>query len=183
MKEIYTTTRSRMQKALESLEHNLSVLRTGRANAGMLAKVSVDYYGSAMGINSLANVTVPDARTLVITPYDRSSLAAIEKAIRDSDLGLNPNNKGDALFISVPSLTEERRRDLVKNAKTYAEEARVAVRSVRQDGIKGIQQLEKDKAASQDEAKRGQAEIQKITDEFIGKIEETLERKEHEILN
>ena len=183
MKELYNTTRTRMQKALESLEHNLSVLRTGRANPGMLNKLHVDYYGSQMGITALANVTVPDARTLVITPYDRGSLAAIEKAIRDSDLGLNPNNKGDAIFISVPALTEERRRDLVKNAKTYAEEARVAVRNVRHDAIKSVQQLEKDKAASQDESKRAQTEIQKITDEFTGKIDDILERKEQEILH
>ena len=183
MKDIFTNTRSRMGKALEALEHNLSVLRTGRANAGMLHKISVEYYGSQMGIQSMANITVPDARTLVVTPFDRSSLGTLEKAIRDSDLGLNPSNKGDALYITIPSLTEERRKDLVKNAKGYAEEARVAVRNARQEAIKAVQQLEKDKAASQDEAKRGQTEIQKITDEFINKVDETLEQKESEILN
>jgi ribosome recycling factor len=182
MKDVFANARARMTKALEALEHNLSVLRTGRANAGMLNKVHVDYYGSSMGITQLANVTVPDARSLVIQPYDRGALNAIEKAIRDSDLGLNPTNKGDALYISVPALTEERRRDLVKNAKTYAEEARVAVRNARHDAIKVIQQMEKDKTASQDEAKRGQAEVQKITDEFIAKVDKTLEAKEHEIL-
>jgi ribosome recycling factor len=182
MKDVFANARARMTKALEALEHNLSVLRTGRANAGMLNKVHVDYYGSSMGITQLANVTVPDARSLVIQPYDRGALNAIEKAIRDSDLGLNPTNKGDALYISVPTLTEERRRDLVKNAKTYAEEARVAVRNARHDAIKVIQQMEKDKTASQDESKRGQAEVQKITDEFIARVDKTLEAKEHEIL-
>ncbi len=182
MKDVFANARARMAKALEALEHNLSVLRTGRANAGMLNKVHVDYYGSSMGISQLANITVPDARSLVIQPYDRGALNAIEKAIRDSDLGLNPTNKGDALYISVPALTEERRRDLVKNAKTYAEEARVAVRNARHDAIKAIQQMEKDKTASQDESKRGQAEVQKITDEFIAKVDKTLEAKEHEIL-
>lgn len=183
MKDIFTNTRSRMGKALESLEHNLSVLRTGRANAGMLQKISVEYYGSQMGIQSLANITVPDARTLVVTPFDRGSLGTLEKAIRDSDLGLNPANKGDALYITIPSLTEERRKDLVKNAKGYAEEARVAVRNARHDAIKQIQQMEKDKTASQDDAKRGQTEVQKITDEFIDKVDSTLEQKESEILN
>ena len=183
MKDIFTNTRYRMGKALESLEHNLSVLRTGRANAGMLQKISIEYYGSQMGIQSLANITVPDARTLVVTPFDRGSLGTLEKAIRDSDLGLNPANKGDALYITIPSLTEERRKDLVKNAKGYAEEARVAVRNARHDAIKAVQQMEKDKTASQDEAKRGQSEVQKITDEFIIKVDSTLEQKESEILN
>ncbi len=183
MKDIFTNTRARMGKALEALEHNLSVLRTGRANAGMLHKISVEYYGSQMGIQSMANITVPDSRTLVVTPFDRSSLGTLEKAIRDSDLGLNPANKGDALYITIPSLTEERRKDLVKNAKGYAEEARIAVRNARQEAIKSVQQMEKDKAASQDDAKRGQTEIQKITDEFINKIDATLDQKETEILN
>jgi ribosome recycling factor len=183
MKDIFTNTRARMGKALEALEHNLSVLRTGRANAGMLHKISVEYYGSQMGIQAMANITVPDSRTLVVTPFDRSSLGTLEKAIRDSDLGLNPANKGDALYITIPSLTEERRKDLVKNAKGYAEEARIAVRNARQEAIKSVQQMEKDKTASQDDAKRGQTEIQKITDEFIGKVDATLDQKESEILN
>ena len=110
MKEVFTDTRTRMQKALEALEHHLSVLRTGRANSGMLNKITVDYYGSAMPVNQMANITTPDARTLVVTPFDRSGLAGIEKAIRDSDLGLNPANKGDALYITIPALTEERRK-------------------------------------------------------------------------
>jgi len=182
MKEVFTDARNRMQKALEALEHHLSVLRTGRANSGMLNKITVDYYGSAMPVNQMANITTPDARTLVVTPFDRSGLAGIEKAIRDSDLGLNPANKGDALYITIPALTEERRKELVKNANRYTEEAKVAVRNVRQDAMKAVKQLEKDKLASQDDVKRGEAEVQKITDEFIAKVDTTLERKEADIL-
>jgi ribosome recycling factor len=182
MKDIFDDARIRMTKAIESLESHLSVLRTGRANASMLNKVTMDYYGSTMPINQMANITAPDARTLVIAPFDRSSLAGIEKAIRDSDLGLNPANKGDSLFITIPALTEERRKDLVKNAKNYAEEARVAVRNVRQDAMKSVKQLEKDKLASLDEVKRGEVEVQKITDEFIAKVEVTFTKKEADIL-
>jgi ribosome recycling factor len=182
MKEILDDTKSRMQKALEALEHHLSVLRTGRANPGMLQKITVDYYGSQMPIHQVANITTPDARTLVVAAFDRSSLAGIEKAIRDSDLGLNPANKGDALYITIPALTEERRKDLVKNAHKYAEEAKVAIRNVRQDANKAIKQLEKDKLATQDDVKRGEADVQKITDEHIQKAEKILETKESEIL-
>jgi ribosome recycling factor len=182
MKDIFDDARMRMTKAIESLESHLSVLRTGRANASMLTKVTMDYYGSTMPINQMANITAPDARTLVIAPFDRSSLAGIEKAIRDSDLGLNPANKGDSLFITIPALTEERRKELVKNAKTYAEDARVAVRNVRQDAMKAVKQLEKDKLASLDEVKRGEGEVQKITDEFIAKVEATFTKKEADIL-
>jgi ribosome recycling factor len=182
MKEIINDARTRMQKALEALEHNLSVLRTGRANPGMLQKITVEYYGSEMPINQVANITAPDARTLVVTPFDRGGLSGIEKAIRDSDLGLNPANKGDALYITIPALTEERRKDLVKSAHRYAEEAKVAVRNVRHDAMKAVKQLEKDKLASQDDAKRGEGDVQKVTDEFVAKVDATLEKKESEIL-
>ena len=182
MKDIYDDARSRMGKAIESLEAHFVVLRTGRANASMLNKVTMDYYGSTMPINQMANITAPDVRTLVVAPFDRSSLAGIEKAIRDSDLGLNPANKGDSLFITIPALTEERRKELVKNAKHYSEEARVAVRNVRQDAMKAVKQLEKDKLASLDEVKRGEVEVQKITDEYIAKVETTFSKKEADIL-
>ena len=182
MKDLYDDARSRMGKAIESLEAHFVVLRTGRANASMLNKVTMDYYGSTMPINQMANITAPDARTLVVAPFDRSSLAGIEKAIRDSDLGLNPANKGDSLFITIPALTEERRKELVKNAKHYSEEARVAVRNVRQDAMKAVKQLEKDKLASLDEVKRGEVEVQKITDEYIAKVETTFSKKEADIL-
>jgi ribosome recycling factor len=182
IKDILSDARGKMQKAVDSLEHSLSVLRTGRANSSMLQKITVDYYGSDTPIQQMANITSPDARTLVVTPFDRSSLSNIDKAIRDSDLGLNPANKGDALFITVPTLTEERRKELVKTASKYAEEAKVAVRNSRQDANKAVEQLEKDKAATQDDAKRGKADIQKITDEFIAKVEDVFEKKEADIL-
>jgi ribosome recycling factor len=182
IKDIQQAAKTKMQKAIESLETHLAVLRTSRANPSMLSKIMVEYYGSTTPIHSMANITAPDARTLVITPYDRTGLAAMEKAIRDSDLGFNPANKGDALWITVPALTEERRKDLVKNAKNYAEEARVAVRNARRDGMEAVKKLEKDKKISTDEMKRSESEIQKLTDDFTRQVDQVLERKETEIL-
>ena len=179
MKSIQADARERMGKAIEALESNLSVLRTGRANPGILKKVIVDYYGSTMPIDQVASITTPDARTLVITPWDRGALGPIEKAIRDSDLGLNPNNKGDTIFISLPMLTEERRKDLVKNAKNYAEDARIAVRNIRKHSLDEVKKVE---GVGDDEVKRGEAEVQKITDEFIARVDSTFHKKEQEIL-
>ncbi|MFC4637031.1 ribosome recycling factor [Deinococcus hohokamensis] len=179
MKSIQADARERMGKAIEALESNLSVLRTGRANPGILKKVIVDYYGSTMPIDQVASITTPDARTLVITPWDRGALGPIEKAIRDSDLGLNPNNKGDTIFISLPMLTEERRKDLVKNAKNYAEDARIAVRNIRKHALDEVKKVE---GIGDDEIKRGEAEVQKITDEFIARVDSTFHKKEQEIL-
>ncbi len=179
MKTIQADTREKMGKAIESLENNLSVLRTGRANPGILKKIVVDYYGSSVPIDQVASISTPDARTLVITPWDRGALNPIEKAIRDSDLGLNPNNKGDTIFISLPMLTEERRKDLVKNAKNYAEDARIAIRNIRKHGLDEVKKVE---GIGDDEIKRGEADVQKITDEFIAKVESTFQKKEQEIL-
>ncbi|GAA5439693.1 ribosome recycling factor [Deinococcus caeni] len=179
MKAIQADTREKMGKAIESLENNLSVLRTGRANPGILKKIVVDYYGSSVPIDQVASISTPDARTLVITPWDRGALNPIEKAIRDSDLGLNPNNKGDTIFISLPMLTEERRKDLVKNAKNYAEDARIAIRNIRKHGLDEVKKVE---GIGDDEIKRGEADVQKITDEFIAKVEMTFQKKEQEIL-
>ena len=179
MKNVFSDARSRMQKAIEALESNLSVLRTGRANPGILKKITVEYYGSQMPIDQVASVTTPDARTLLITPWDRGALNPIEKAIRDSDLGLNPNNKGDAIFITLPTLTEERRKDLVKTARGYAEDGKVAVRNVRKAALEDIKKQE---GVGEDEIKRAEAEVQKITDEFVRKVEEVLQRKEQDIL-
>ncbi|GAA5511754.1 ribosome-recycling factor [Deinococcus carri] len=179
MKAINEGTRERMGKALEALENNLSVLRTGRANPGILKKVLVDYYGSTMPIDQVASITTPDARTLVITPWDRGALNPIEKAIRDSDLGLNPNNKGDTIFISLPMLTEERRKDLVKNARNYAEDARIAIRNLRKHALDEVKKLE---GVGDDDIKRGEAEVQKITDEYVKRVDDIFSRKEQEIL-
>lgn len=179
IKKIQDDAREKMSKAIEALENNLSVLRTGRANPGILKKIVVDYYGSQMPIDQVASITTPDARTLVITPWDRGAINPIEKAIRDSDLGLNPNNKGDTIFIALPMLTEERRKDLVKNAKSYAEDARIAVRNLRKQALDEVKKLE---GMGEDEIKRGGDEVQKLTDEYIAKVDATLQKKEQEIL-
>lgn len=178
-KAIHKETRDKMTKAIEALDNNLGILRTGRAHPGILKKIMVEYYGSTMPLDQVSTVTTPDARTLVITPWDRGALNPIEKAIRDSDLGLNPNNKGDAIFITVPALTEERRKEMVKNAKHYAEEARVAVRNARKHALDEVKKLE---GIGEDEMKREEAEVQKITDEFTKKVEEVFGNKEKEIL-
>ena len=179
MKSIQADTREKMGKAIEAFENSLSVLRTGRANPGILKKVVVEYYGSSVPIDQVASITSPDARTLVITPWDRGALNPIEKAIRDSDLGLNPNNKGDTIFISLPMLTEERRKELVKNAKTYAEDARIAVRNLRKHSLDEVKKVE---GLGEDEIKRGEGDVQKITDEFIARIDSIFQKKEQEIL-
>nr|WP_219966475.1 ribosome recycling factor [Deinococcus irradiatisoli] len=179
MKQIQSEARSKMVKAIEALEQSLSVLRTGRANPGILKKVQVDYYGSTMPIDQVASISTPDARTLVITPWDRGALNPIEKAIRDSDLGLNPNNKGDTIFISLPMLTEERRKDLIKNARTYGEDAKVAVRSLRKHALDDLKKVD---GVGEDEIKRGETEVQKLTDEFIKRVDDTVSAKEQDIL-
>ncbi|GHF32166.1 ribosome recycling factor [Deinococcus metalli] len=179
MKSIQADARERMGKALEALDSNLAILRTGRANPGILKKIVVEYYGSTMPLDQVASVTTPDARTLVITPWDRGALNPIEKAIRDSDLGLNPNNKGDTIFITVPMLTEERRKEMVKNAKGYAEDARIAVRNLRKHALDEVKKVE---GLGDDEIKRGEADVQKITDEFTAKVDQILQKKEQDIL-
>ncbi len=180
MNEVFDDTRARMQKAVEALEGSLSVLRTGRANPGILKKIQVEYYGASMPLDQVASVSTPDARTLVVTPWDRGALGPIEKAIRDSDLGLNPNNKGDTIFINLPALTEERRRDLVKTARGYAEDSKIAVRGVRKGALEDLKKQEK--TVGEDELRRAEAEVQKLTDEFVRRVDEVLERKEQDIL-
>ena len=180
MKEIFTDVRTRMNKAIEALENSLSVLRTGRANPGMLKKIVVDYYGSTVPLEQVATITTPDPRTLLITPWDRKAIGPIEKAISDSDLGFNPNNKGEAVFINIPMLNEERRKELVKTAKTYGEDAKIAVRNLRREAITEVDKQKK--TVGEDEVKRAESEVQKMTDEFIKKVDETVARKEQEIL-
>ena len=180
MNEVFDDARSRMQKAIEALEGSLSVLRTGRANPGILKKVQVEYYGSSLPIDQVASVSTPDARTLVVTPWDRGALGPIEKAIRDSDLGLNPNNKGDTIFINLPALTEERRKELVKTARSYAEDGKIAVRGVRKSALEDLKKQEK--TVGEDELRRAEGEVQKLTDEFVKRVDEVLEHKEQDIL-
>lgn len=183
LKDLYAETRSHMQKSLDALEHHLTTMRTGRANPAILNNIRVEYYGSAMPITQVGTVSSPDPRTLMVQSWDPNMLKEIEKAIRDSDLGLNPTNKGDALYINVPVLTEERRRDLVKALKHYAEEAKVAVRNARREAIDRAKKMEKDKHLSEDDIKRAEVEIQKITDDFVHKIDDAFNKKEQEILH
>ncbi|HZW28722.1 MAG TPA: ribosome recycling factor [Trueperaceae bacterium] len=182
MKTVLAETRERMQRSLEAYEQNIGSVRTGRANPAILNRVHVDYYGTSMPLPQLATITSPDARTLVITPFDKSSIAAIEKAILESDLGFNPNNQGDNIFISVPPLTDERRRDLVKTVHHMAEEARVAVRNIRRDANDRLKAMQKDGGLSEDDLRRAEAEVQKATDEFIAKIDQRTKAKETDIL-
>ena len=173
---------TRMQKCVDTLKTQLMKLRTGRASTSLLDHVRVDFYGSEVPISQAAVVSVEDARTISITPYDKSMTAAIEKAILTSDLGLTPNTAGQTIRINMPPLTEERRRDLTKVVKTEAEAAKVAIRNVRRDANQAIKDLGKAKTVSSDEEKRGETEIQKLTDQFVAKVDETASAKEKELM-
>jgi ribosome recycling factor len=182
MKTVIKETRDRMRKSLEAFEGNIGVVRTGRANPAMLGRVVVDYYGAATPLQQIANVSSPDPRTLLVVPFDKSALRNIEKAILESDLGFNPNNQGDTIFITVPPLNDERRRDLVKTVKHLAEEAKVAVRNIRRDANEELREMYKEHLLSEDESRSGEVEIQKVTDEFIALIEQRTKTKEDDIL-
>jgi ribosome recycling factor len=171
----------RMEKAIAALKRELSTLRAGRANPALLERVQVEYYGTMTPVNQLANINTPDPRTLLIQPWDKTSLGAIEKAILKSDLGLTPSNDGSIIRISIPALTEERRAELVKMTKKSGEEAKVAIRNIRRDGNDEIKKLEKTEI-SEDESRRHQDDIQKMTDKFIAEVDQVLAGKEKEIM-
>lgn len=172
----------RMRGALDTLKHDLSGLRTGRASASLLDPIVVDVYGSNMPLNQVATVTAPEPRMLTVQVWDRSNAAAVEKAIRSAGLGLNPITEGAILRLPIPDLTEERRKELAKLASQYAEKTRVAVRNVRRDGMESLKKAEKDHEISQDEHKRLADEVQKLTDKMIAEIDATAAAKEKEIL-
>ena len=180
--EIRKSAEARMAKSLDTLKTNLAKIRTGRAHTGILDHVQVEYYGSPVPISQVGNVNLIDARTISVQPYEKSMAAAIEKAIRESDLGLNPMSMGDSIRVPMPALTEERRRDLVKVIKHEAEGAKVAVRNLRRDANQQLKDLVKAKEASEDDERRSQDEIQKMTDRFIVEIDKLLAQKEAEIL-
>ena len=180
--EILMQAEERMEKALSSLHDNFSSVRTGRANAMVLDRIKVDYYGVPTPINQMAGVKTPEAHLLVIEPWDKGVLRAIEQAILESDLGVTPNNDGNVIRLPFPSLTEERRRDLVKQCKTFAEEARVAVRNARRDANSAVEKAVKNDNLPEDESKRAEAEIQKMTDKFVAEIDEVLKKKEAEVM-
>ncbi|QHT60729.1 ribosome recycling factor [Paenibacillus lycopersici] len=171
----------RMDKAIAALKRDLATLRAGRATPALLDRLQVEYYGAMTPVNQLANINTPDSRTLLVQPWDKSSLGAIEKAIMKSDLGLTPSNDGATIRLSIPMLTEERRSELVKLTKKFGEEAKVAIRNIRRDANDDIKKLEKSEI-SEDESRRHQDDIQKSTDKFIAEVEKVLAAKEKDIM-
>jgi ribosome recycling factor len=182
LKEIYNEAEMRMRGAVQALEEDLGGIRTGRASPALVERLQVEYYGNPTPLIQLASIGVPEPRSLLIRPFDASTLRAIERAIQASDLGLTPNNDGKAIRLNLPPLTEERRRNLVKVVHNRVEEARIAVRNVRRDINRDLEEFEKEKLISQDELKRAEDELQKITQRFIDEINAVGERKEKEIL-
>jgi ribosome recycling factor len=172
----------KMQKTLEALKNDLGKVRTGRAHSGLLEHIMVDYYGTPTALKQLANLSVPDARTIAVTPYEKRMAPVIEKAIRDSDLGLNPSTTGDVVRVPMPPLTAERRKELTKVVKHEAENAKVAVRNVRRDANTHLKELVKDKKISEDDDRRGQDEVQKLTDRYIAEIDKVLHAKEADLM-
>ena len=173
----------RMQKAIEAYQRDLATVRTGRATPAMLDRVMVNYYGSPTPINQMAGISVPEARLIVIQPWDASVLKDIEKAILASDIGLNPNNDGKVIRLAFPELTEERRKDLVKDVKKIAEESKVSIRAIRRDGIDEAKAMQKEALITEDDLKKAEEQIQKLTDKKIAEIDELLGVKEKEIMS
>jgi ribosome recycling factor len=180
--EIKKSAEQKMQKSLDALKLDLGKIRTGRAHTGLLDHVTVDYYGAPTLINQVANVNLADARTITVAPWEKKMLGAIEKAIRNSDLGLNPVTVGELIRVPMPALTEERRRDLTKVVKHEGETARVAMRNIRRDANTHLKDLLKEKEIAEDDERRGQDEIQKITDRYIAEIDKLLQIKEAELM-
>jgi ribosome recycling factor len=172
----------RMQRAVESLKEDMRKLRTGRAHAGLLEHVMVEYYGSSVPVKQTANISVEDARTIVVTPWEKNMVSAVEKAIINAGLGLNPVTAGQVIRVPLPPMTEERRRDLVKVVRAQAETGRVAVRGVRREALGDLKDLLKEKMIAEDEERRGQDEIQKLTDRYVAQIDALLKDKESEIM-
>ena len=181
--DIRKEAQQRMEKSLEAMRQAFAKLRTGRAHASLLDHVTVEYYGTEVPLSQVASINVPDARTLSITPWEKAMVPKVEKAILGSDLGLNPSTAGDVIRVNLPPLTEDRRRDLVRVVRQEAEGARVAVRNIRRDAIGDAKDLEKEKLLSEDEMRRAQEEIQKLTDEFVARIDKALADKEAELMH
>ncbi len=180
--QIFNDAESKMNKSIESLHTELAKIRTGRANPSLLESVMVPYYGNPTPLNQVANVTVGDARTLVITPWEKSLVAAIEKAIMQADLGLNPASMGETIRVPLPALTEERRKDLIKLVRAASENAKIAIRNLRRDANTQLKDLLKAKELSEDEERRSQDKVQQITDKFIKEVDTILEKKEADLM-
>ena len=179
----YSEIKEKMEKTIESLVQRLSEVRAGRANPAILNKVKIDYYGTPTPINQVAGISVPEARMIMIQPWDVSILKEIEKAILASEIGINPNNDGKVIRLVFPELTEERRKDLVKEIKKYAEDAKVSIRNARRDGIDKAKAMQKDGDITEDELKAAETEIQKITDKYTEEVDKTITAKETEIMS
>ena len=180
--EIKQNAEQKMQQSLDAFKGNLTKIRTGRANPGLLDTVQVDYYGSMVPISQVANVSLLDARTIGVAPWEKGMGAKIEKAIRDSDLGLNPASQGDLIRVPMPAMTEERRKELTKVVRGEGEHAKVAIRNLRRDANEHIKKLVKDKLASEDDERRSQEDVQKFTDRFIADVDKLVTGKEHDIM-
>jgi len=180
--DIKKNVEQKMSKSLEALKLDLGKIRTGRAHTGLLDHVMVDYYGNPTAINQVANVTLADARTIGVQPYEKNMVGPIEKAIRDSDLGLNPATNGEMIRVPMPMLTEERRRDLIKVVKNEGEDAKIAVRNIRRDANEQLKKLLKNKEVSEDDERRAQDEVQKLTDRFVAEIDKALQAKEVDLM-
>ncbi len=182
LKEVETSVKTRMDKALQDLLHAMSTIRTGRASIALLDSIRVDYYGTPTPLNQLANLHVPEPSLITVQPWDVSQIGPIEKAIRSADLGLNPSNDGKVIRIPIPPLTQERRKEIVKHLHHVAEDHRVAIRNIRRDGNEAVKKLLKDKKITEDEDRRAHDEIQKLTDQFMQKLDQAAKAKEKEIL-
>ena len=182
MKEIQNKLQQQMEKTIEALKHEFSTIRSGRANAQMLDKIRVDYYGTPTPINQVGSISVPEPRTLMINPWDKSAMKDIETAIRNSDLGLNPTNDGEVIRLNVPALTEERRKELCKQAKKASEEFKVRLRNERRDANDKLKKLEKEGEITEDDLKKAQDNVQKMTDKYTKEVDVLLEVKEKDIM-
>jgi ribosome recycling factor len=180
--DVKKTADQKMQKSIDTLKADLAKVRTGRAHTGILDHIQVDYYGTPTQLSQVANVTLVDARTIGVQPWEKKMVSVIEKAIRESDLGLNPATQGDLIRIPTPPLTEERRKDLTKVVKGEGEDAKVAIRNIRRDANEALKKLLKDKVCSEDEERRAQDDIQKLTDKFVAEVDKLIAEKEKELL-
>lgn len=180
--DIKKNAEQKMHKSIETLKADLAKVRTGRAHTGILDHIQVDYYGTPTHINQVANVTLIDARTIGVQPWEKKMVAVVEKAIRESDLGLNPSTQGDLIRVPTPPLTEERRKEIVKVVKGEGEDSKVAIRNIRRDANEALKKLLKDKACSEDEERRAQDEVQKLTDKFVAEVDKLIADKEKELL-
>jgi ribosome recycling factor len=180
--DIKKTVEQKMQRSIEAFKNDLAKVRTGRAHTGLLDHIQVDYYGSPVPISQVANLTLIDARTIGVQPWEKKMVAVVEKAIRESDLGLNPSTQGDLVRVPMPALTEERRRELVKVVKNEAEASKVAIRNLRRDANEQLKKLVKDKEVSEDDERRASDEVQKLTDKFVAEIDKMVQVKEGEIM-